>query len=76
MLPLTGYDFDAHIHQYHWKELNIVMDVNSGAIHVLDDLAYHLLHELRCCQGDLEQSIANSARKYPLQEVREPLMIN
>ncbi len=35
----ANYDFDAHVHLFRYKEMNIVLDVNSGAVHLLDDMA-------------------------------------
>ena len=31
------------IHKYKAKEINIVLDVNSGGVHVVDDITYDLL---------------------------------
>ena len=31
------------IHQYKMKGVNIVIDVNSGAVHVVDDVAYDII---------------------------------
>ena len=31
------------IHKYKLNGYNIVLDVNSGAVHVVDDLAYEIL---------------------------------
>ena len=32
------------IHQYKNNGYNIVMDVNSGSIHVVDDIVYDMIH--------------------------------
>ncbi len=34
------------IHRYRYKDLNIVLDVESGAVHLLDELAYAMLGQL------------------------------
>ena len=34
------------IHKYKMNGFNIVMDINSGAIHIFDDLAYDMLDNL------------------------------
>ena len=31
------------VHQYRNNGLNIVLDVNSGSVHVVDDLAYDVI---------------------------------
>ena len=34
------------IHKYRMHGTNIVLDVNSGTVHVVDDLAYEILDDL------------------------------
>ena len=34
------------IHKFKAKDLNIVLDVNSGGVHLVDDLTYDLLDHL------------------------------
>ncbi len=34
------------IHQYKIQDMNIVMDINSGSIHVVDDMSYDLIRAL------------------------------
>ncbi|MFR5602219.1 MAG: thioether cross-link-forming SCIFF peptide maturase [Lachnospiraceae bacterium] len=43
------------IHQYKNNGYNIVMDVNSGSVHVVDDLAYDLIEALAGLIPDMEQ---------------------
>lgn len=71
MLSLIDYNFKAHIHMYRWNELNIVLDVNSGAIHVLDEVAYQLLEEIVTNQGDIPKAIETCTRIFPRAEVTE-----
>ena len=52
MYQLVSYNFDANIHLYRWNELNILLDVNSGAIHVLDNLANDFVTCLMKNRGD------------------------
>ena len=52
------------IHQYKNNGYNIVLDVNSGSVHVVDDLVYDAIaymvdHQL----GQAEQSVAYEALK-------------
>ncbi len=62
MFPLRQYDFKAHTHLYTFKDLRILLDVNSGAVHIVDEVAFDLIQALRARRGDLEdarQSIAS-----------------
>lgn len=52
----------AVIHQYKMNGYNIVIDVNSGAIHVVDDLMYDMIAEYQ--EKEREQLIAGVAEKY------------
>ena len=36
------------IHQYKSNGYNIVMDINSGAIHVVDDVVYDIIELYDC----------------------------
>lgn len=67
----TGYDFNAGIHLFRYHELNILLDVNSGALHVLDELGYRLTEELRTWDGDLEQAISSLGEEFDQQELRQ-----
>ncbi|MCR4717359.1 MAG: thioether cross-link-forming SCIFF peptide maturase [Lachnospiraceae bacterium] len=77
------------IHQYQSNGYNIVMDVCSGAVHVVDDVTYFLLEKYAAIyqeinpddekkQRDLtEEEISNIlselSDKYPLDELKESL---
>ena len=65
MQSLANYDFESNIHLYRWKELNILFDVNSGAIHILDDLAYRLVEKIIQYQGNEEKAKNDIASHYP-----------
>lgn len=71
MYRLAGYDFFANIHLYRWKELNIVLDVNSGAIHVLDEMACDFINSLIKHQGDFYLAAEECSANYPPSEVRD-----
>jgi uncharacterized protein len=43
LFQLVNYDFDSDIHLYKFKELNILLDVNSGALHLLDELGFKII---------------------------------
>ncbi|MEN6350179.1 MAG: thioether cross-link-forming SCIFF peptide maturase [Syntrophomonas sp.] len=72
MLLLQGYDFEANIHLYRWKELNILLDVNSGAIHILDELARRMIEQLIFHEGDMDKARAGIMREFqdiPAEEI-------
>jgi uncharacterized protein len=71
MFLLADYDFKANLHIFRFQKTNIVMDVNSGAIHLVDDVAYALLENLTACQGDLERAAALCEGKFPSEQVAE-----
>ena len=52
------------IHKYRFKDNNIVLDVNSGSIHIVSDLVYNLLDAVKEDHSALE-------KKYGDEEVRE-----
>lgn len=66
------------IHSYQLNGYNIVLDVNSGAVHVLDDLSYQLVHALEegsltedCPQKLVEQFAAEYGRDKVLEAYSE-----
>ncbi|MEN6327075.1 MAG: thioether cross-link-forming SCIFF peptide maturase [Syntrophomonas sp.] len=65
MRSLANYDFAANIHLYRYKELNILLDVNSGAIHILDDLACQLVEAIIAQQGNVEKARNDVTSKNP-----------
>lgn len=44
---LRGIDWQADIHLFTYNGLHLLLDVNSGALHILDDVAAEVLRELR-----------------------------
>lgn len=58
------------IHKFRMHNKNIVLDVNSGAVHELDDLAYELLD----CFGEADEDILSRfSAKYGREDVAEVL---
>ena len=51
------------IHQYNFGDLNIVLDVCSGAIHTVDDIAYDMISMFE--NHDRDSVIGEICRKYP-----------
>lgn len=72
-MQLNNYDFNANLHLYSWKDLRILLDVNSGAIHILDPLAYLLLQNIKDYQGNVRLALEQTGRFYPLEEAVEAL---
>ena len=57
------------VHQYKNNGYDIVLDVNSGAIHVVDDVTYDVI---ALYEGHTREEIVNSLReRYPETEVEE-----
>ena len=60
------------IHRYQKKGLNFVLDVNSGAVHLLDDISYAVSGLLDENMGDTcSQSIIDALPDYTADEIRE-----
>ena len=54
------------VHQYKMGGYNIVIDVNSGAIHVVDDMTYDMIEMYE--NSDKESIFADMAKRYPEQQ--------
>ena len=54
------------VHQYKMGGYNIVIDVNSGAIHVVDDMTYDMIEMYE--NSDKESIFAEMAKRYPEQQ--------
>lgn len=57
------------IHQYKNNGYNIVLDVNSGSVHVVDDLIYDMLPLYK--EKSPEELIEHFAKDYSAEDVRE-----
>ncbi len=57
------------IHQYKLGGYNIVLDVCSGAVHAVDELAYDLIAMFE--STDKEEAIAAISKKYPAESVAD-----
>lgn len=73
MIVPEGYDFHAHIHTYRWRNFNICLDVNSGAVHLLDEVGFRLLELIVQYSGDEEAASVHCAREYTKKEADEAL---
>ena len=60
------------IHRYQKNGLNFVLDVNSGAVHVLDDVSYAVSGLIdEDMAGTCPQAVVDALPQYPADEVRE-----
>jgi len=57
------------IHQYKSNGYNIVLDVNSGSVHIVDDLIYDMVS--LCETLSKEEVTAELERKYPVKDILE-----
>ena len=57
------------VHQFKNNGYNIVMDVNSGAIHVVDELVYDIVDKYKELSGD--EIAALLSDRYPDEDIRE-----
>ena len=51
------------VHQYRNNGYNIVLDVNSGAVHVVDDVVYDIIPLFESCTE--EEIISRLGQAYP-----------
>lgn len=58
------------IHQYKNNGYNIVMDINSGAVHIVDDVVYDVLPFLEKKKSE-EEIVSALSEKYPEAGIRE-----
>ncbi|MBO8159641.1 thioether cross-link-forming SCIFF peptide maturase [Thermosyntropha sp.] len=71
MNELKGYNFKADVHLYEFDGVKIFLDVNSGAVHLLDDLAFMFLSNLVDADGDFSKAVYMTSLRYPIEEVKE-----
>lgn len=66
------------IHQYQLNGYNIILDVNSGAVHVVDDLVYRMAEELspplaEACPSELMEKLSSFGTENVREAYRELL---
>ena len=59
------------IHQYKSNGYNIVLDVNSGAVHVVDDIVYDVIAMYE--DNDKSSIVEKLSSKYDAKEIEEVL---
>ena len=71
MQKLVNYDFQANVHLFQWQQQNIMLDVNSGAIHLLDDISCAFITRLIEYSGDVERVVQDLADTYPVEDLND-----
>ncbi len=71
MLSLQDYDFDADLHLFEQQGMNILLDVNSGAIHVLNDLGHCFMQRLIDNRGDAQSVVDGMTGLFESQLIKE-----
>lgn len=70
---MNKYDF-SRVHFYKYKDKNILIDINSDSIHLIDDLTFDVLTELKKFKGENEKDLLPLLKEkyfYQTQEVEE-----
>ncbi|HVJ49144.1 thioether cross-link-forming SCIFF peptide maturase [Desulfitobacterium sp.] len=52
MLNLDNYKIAKNVHAYHQGDINVAYDINSGSLHVLDDLTFAILQIMKKLQSN------------------------
>lgn len=61
---LAGFDFKADLHRFSFRGMPLVLDVVSGAVHLLDPPAWDFLAALEESGGDLKLALASLQGRY------------
>lgn len=59
------------IHKYSMNGVNIVMDINSGAIHIVDDITYNILDNYK--NKSKQEIISLYQNEYTLEDIEEAI---
>ncbi len=73
MIDKREYDFEAGIHLYRWNDLNILLDINSGAIHLLDELSMTLISHIINCKGNIAEAVLHTKVQYAEKDIQDAL---
>ena len=57
------------VHQYKNNGYNIVLDVNSGSVHVVDEMVYDMIALYK--ENTLDEMIAKLSDRYPVEDLKE-----
>lgn len=72
---MTALNFN-NIHKFSFDDLKILLDINSGSVHVIDEITWDFLEQLKNFCGNWQEAQNSLAGKYDeraLQGVREEL---
>ncbi len=62
------------VHQYRSNGYNIVLDVDSGSVHIVDDLVYDIINSVKQDPSCSDESVIEAySGQYPESDVREAL---
>lgn len=59
------------VHQYKNNGYNIVLDVNSGAIHIVDEMTYDIIALFE--ENNADEIVAKLQDTYPVEEIKEAI---
>lgn len=71
MLDLNLFDWESDLHTIPYKAEYLVLDVNSGAVHLFDSTALSFLDALKEHQGDIDRATEEISRKTGEDEAKE-----
>ena len=71
MFSPQGFNFDADLHVFQHKGINVLLDVNSGAISVLDELGQRFIQKLKENEGDSQLVLEQLAGEFASEEIQE-----
>lgn len=60
----NGYSIRKNVHVYRQGDLNVVYDVNTGSLHILDDVTYNILKTIEKVQDAGETVAKESFRRF------------
>lgn len=64
------------IHKFHMNDINVVLDVNSGAVHVVDDIVYNIVEDYKnLSELELKQKYAEKYTKQEIEEATEEIQM-
>ncbi|MGI6555181.1 MAG: thioether cross-link-forming SCIFF peptide maturase [Bacillota bacterium] len=64
-------NWSRDIHKFLLHGTRVLLDVNSGSVHIIDELAWDVLEALEQCRGNVQAAVSRLKGKYPAEEVIE-----
>ncbi|NLK01063.1 MAG: thioether cross-link-forming SCIFF peptide maturase [Clostridia bacterium] len=62
-------DWNRDIHKFKFEELHILLDINSGSVHIIDEATWDLLEALEKLDGNISLAIRELHHRYPREEL-------